>query len=245
MNPIELTPIPNPQSPTPSSPFFDYTDLFFFIGLCVPCLLIALLLTRAAKIFAPAPESIQLLLVQALWYFLAFGSLAVLFRIRYQRPFWESLGWRRISFSVAAAAIAAGPLLALALGLLGSALRTPEIDLPFEQMLGSPATVVLLGIVVVVLGPVAEELAFRGFLMPLLVRSLGAGAGIVLTGVIFGSIHGYEYQWSWRHMLLISLVGCVFGWAKYKTKSTAVSAFMHSTFNLTQFAAFLMQARSL
>src|ERR1700733_4282741 len=156
MNPIELTPIPNPQSPTPSGPFFDYTDLFFFIGLCIPCLLIALLLTRAVKIFAPAPTSIQLLLVQTLWYFLVFGSLAALFRIRYRRPFWRSLGWRPISFVAFAGAIVAGPLLALSVGLLGSALRMPEIEPPFEQMLGSRGAIVFLGILAVILGPVAE-----------------------------------------------------------------------------------------
>ncbi len=131
------------------------------------------------------------------------------------------------------------------MGLLGSALRTPEIDLPFEEMLGSRGTIIFLGILVVVLGPVAEELAFRGFLMPLLSRSFGVAAGIVTTGILFGCLHGHEYQWSWRHMLLISAAGCIFGWAKYKTKSTAASAFMHSTFNLTQFAAFLAQQRSL
>ena len=60
-----------------------------------------------------------------------------------------------------------------------------------------------------------------------------------------GSVHGYEYQWSWQYMLLISLVGCVLGWTKYKTQSTVASALMHSTFNLTQFAAFLVQQRSL
>jgi membrane protease YdiL (CAAX protease family) len=46
-------------------------------------------------------------------------------------------------------------------------------------------------------------------------------------------------------MLLISVAGCVFGWAKYKTGSTAASAFMHSTFNLTQFAALLINARTI
>jgi membrane protease YdiL (CAAX protease family) len=46
-------------------------------------------------------------------------------------------------------------------------------------------------------------------------------------------------------MLLISLVGCAFGWTKYKTQSTLASALMHSAFNLTQFAAFLAQQRSL
>jgi len=242
IEPVEVAPIPNPQSPTP---FFDYTDLFVFIGLCVPCLLIAVLLIRGVRMLSPIPTSVQLLAVQSVWYFLAFGCVAALFRIRYQEPFWRSLGWRSLSFSRSTVALLAGPVLALALGLLGAALHTPEIDLPFQQMLGSPATTISLGIVVVILGPICEELAFRGFLMPLLIRSLGTAGGILVTGFIFGSIHGYEYQWSWRHMLLISLVGCVFGWAKYKTQSTAASAFMHSTFNLTQFAAFLLQARTI
>ncbi|MGP0072164.1 MAG: lysostaphin resistance A-like protein [Bryobacteraceae bacterium] len=243
--PLAPAPIANCQEPIASGPFFDYADFFFFVVLCVPCLFIALLLIRAAKLVAPISTPIQLLLVQSVWYFFVFGALGALFRIRYHRPFWRSLGWRPIAFGGAAGALLAGPVLALSVGLLGSALRTPEINLPFEEMLGSRAAVVLLGILVVILGPVSEELAFRGLLMPLLIRSLGATAGVVLTGVIFGSVHGYEYKWSWQYMLLISLVGCVFGWAKYKTQSTITSAFMHATFNLTQFAAFLVQSRTL
>jgi uncharacterized protein len=104
----------------------------------------------------------------------------------------------------------------------------------------------LLGVVAVVLGPIAEELAFRGFLMPLLIRSThAAAAGIVITGVIFGSAHGYEYKWAWQYMLLVSLAGCVFGWAKYKTRSTVAGALMHSAFNLTQFAALIWRTRAL
>jgi membrane protease YdiL (CAAX protease family) len=242
-----MIPQPEPASPTPHrpQPFWGYPDLLFFIGLCIPCLLIAGLLVRAAKIFAPMPTPIQLLAVQSVWYFLAFGAVAALFRIRYDQPFWQSLGWLPISFSTAAGAILAGPLLMIAIGLLGAALRPPEIELPFEQMLGSPVTTVLLGALVVILGPVAEELAFRGFLMPLLMRSVGAVSGIVLTGVIFGTAHGYEYRWSWQYMVLISLVGCVFAWAKYKTRSTITCALMHSTFNLAQFAALLWRSRTL
>jgi uncharacterized protein len=245
--PLDLSPIPEPPSPIPDprSPFFDYSDFFFFVGLAVASILVAVLLVRAARILIPISMPVQLLLVQSVWYFLAFGALAALFRIRYDQPFWRSLGWCGTTFTAISGAILAGPVLALAVGLLGSALKTPNIELPFEQMLSSRATVVLLGLVVVVLGPVAEELAFRGFLMPLLIRSLGAAAGIVITGVIFGGIHGYEYQWSWQYMLLISFVGCVLGWAKYKTQSTVTSACMHATFNLTQFVAFLAQSRGL
>ena len=48
--PVDLTPIPNPQLPIASpDPFFDYTDLFFFVGFCVPGIFIALLLVRAGS----------------------------------------------------------------------------------------------------------------------------------------------------------------------------------------------------
>lgn len=44
-----------------------------------------------------------------------------------------------------------------------------------------------LGIVIV---PLCEELLFRGFLQPVLVRRLGARVGVVLTAVAFASLHG-------------------------------------------------------
>jgi membrane protease YdiL (CAAX protease family) len=255
---LDLTPAPSPRSVDPSSsepanltpapsplsrePFWDYSDFLLFVLLLASSLAVSLLVSVA---FTRLNIPLRLLLAQTLWYGLAFGALKALLLFRYRRPFWQSLGWRPISFSAAAGAILAGPMLLIAIGLLGSALRTPQIETPFEQMLGSRGTIVLFGILAVILGPVAEELAFRGFLMPLLIRSLGAAGGIVLTGIIFGSIHGYEYQWSWQYMLLISLVGCVFGWARYKTQSTLASALMHSTFNLTQFAALVWQSRSI
>ncbi|HTW64180.1 MAG TPA: type II CAAX endopeptidase family protein [Bryobacteraceae bacterium] len=240
--PLEPSPL-LPEPPPPREPFWDYTDLLLFVFLLFASLALALVV--GIILFSKLNPAFRLLLPQILWYVLAFSALKVLLLIRYGRPFWSSLGWRSIPIPAALGALFMGPVLAISVSLLGAALRTPPIELPFQQMLGAPGANVLLGILVVILGPAAEELAFRGFLMPLLIRSLGASAGIILTGFIFGSIHGYEYEWSWRYMLLISLVGCVLGWAKYRTKSTAASALMHSTFNLTQFAAFLWQSRAL
>jgi len=243
--PQSLTPeslAPSHQPPAPREPFWDYTDFLLFVLLAGSSLAVSLVVGLA---FAKLSIPLRLVVAQTVWYVLAFGALKALLLFRYQQPFWRSLGWRPISFSTAASAILAGPMLVLSIGLLGSALRTPEIELPFQQMLGSRGTIVLFGMLAVILGPVAEELAFRGFLMPLLMRSLGTAGGIVLTGIVFGSIHGYEYEWSWQYMLLISLVGCVFGWARYRTQSTFASALMHSTFNLTQFAALVWHARSI
>jgi uncharacterized protein len=233
---------PESLSPSPQSPFWDYTDFVLFVLLTGSSLAVSLLFGIA---FKKLNVPLRLLVVQVLWYALAFGALKALLLFRYERPFWQSLGWRPISLSAIAGAILAGPALVISIGLLQLVLRAPEIEPPFEQMLGSPSTIALFGIVAVILGPVAEELAFRGFLMPLLMRSLGAAGGIVVTGFVFGSIHGYEYQWSWQYMLLISLVGCIFGWARYRTQSTLASAIMHSTFNLTQFAALIWHQRSI
>jgi membrane protease YdiL (CAAX protease family) len=247
VNPIDplsgepLDAIP-PQSLPSREPFWDYTDFVLFVLLTGSSLAASLLV---GMVFSKLDLSVRLLLVQLLWYVLTFGALKALLLVRYERPFWQSLGWRPISFGAAAGAILVGPLLVISIGLLQFALRAPEVEPPFERMLGSPVTTILFGILAVIIGPVAEELAFRGFLMPLLIRSLGVAGGIILTGVIFGSIHGYEYQWSWQYMLLISTAGCIFGWYKYRTRSTLAAALMHCTFNLTQFAALLWRSRTL
>ena len=236
--------IPPAAARTPE-PFWVYGDLIFFIALCFPSLLIAIAVVgKLAAVLSLDKPFQQVLLLQLIWYVLIFASLYVLFRLRYNRPFWRSLGWKPLSVSATIVSFLGGPVLAAGLGYLGFVLRTPEIPLPFQQLISDRTTVVLTGLFVVALGPVCEELAFRGFMMPLFMRTFGAAIGILLTGFIFGFAHGFEYQWSWRHIVLISTAGSIFGWARYKTGSTAAAAFMHATFNLTQFAAFLAQSRT-
>lgn len=238
---------PTPSPATSSrQPFWTYGDLIFFLALCFPCLLVAYLFVAGLSPVLPSGKPLQqLLLLQLLWYLLIFGSLCALLRLRYHRPFWRSLAWNPLSIGAAIGSFLGGPLLAGGLGFVGFLMRTPEISLPFQQLISDRATMALTGVFVVVLGPVCEELAFRGFMMPLFTRSLGAVPGILITGFLFGLAHGYEYHWSWRHIALITVAGSVFGWARYKTGSTVAAAFLHSTFNLTQFAALLAQSRSL
>jgi hypothetical protein len=225
-------------------PFWNYLDLGFFISLLLPSLFVSALLVKAVAPILPFGNPFQALLGQLIAYVLIFTSLYLLLHLRYGQPFWRSLGW---TFPIAAvtASFLAGPLLAITIGLIGNILQTPEIALPFQKMLDNRPTVVLFAIFVVVLGPLCEELAFRGFLMPLLVRSFGPATGIIATGFLFGSLHGPEYGWHWQHALLISVAGMVFGWVRYRTGSTAVAVAMHSTYNLTQLAAFLVQNRSI
>ncbi len=231
------------HQPPATSPFWSYLDLAFLASLCIPALLVSALAVRGIAALTPLGKPFQGLLAQLIWYALVFGALYALLHVRYKQPFWRSLGFE-VPFRGALLSLFAGPVLAISIGYAGYILRAPDVPLPFDQMLHDRPTLVLFAIFVVILGPLFEELAFRGFLMPLLMRSFGVASGIVATGVLFGGLHAYEYAWSWRHVLLISTAGTVFGWVRHKSGSTAASAFLHSTYNLTQFAAFLAQARA-
>ena len=236
-------PAPPPATHLPT-PFWTYQDLLVLISVFLPILLFSVVIAQLLSAIIPLGRAFAGLLAQSVLYLLVFSVLYGILHVRYRQPFWESLGWKPLRSSTSALCLMGGPVLALSLGYLGYIIRTPEISLPFSQMLDNRPTLLLFFLFVVVLGPLCEELGFRGFLMPLLVRSLGAASGIVLTGVLFGLLHAPEYSWSWRHVLLVSLAGCVFGWVRYKTGSTAAAAYVHSTFNLTQFAAFLAQSRT-
>ena len=241
--PPEPAVIDEPQVSSRGWPFWTYQDLAIFISLAFPSLVVSVVAVRALAGFWHIGKAFEALLAQLIWYALVFTALYLLLHLRYRQPFWRSLGWvapfRGVNLS-----FLAGPFLAIGIGYIGYVIRTPEIQMPFQQMLEDRPTIVLFSIFAVVLGPLCEELAFRGFLMPLLIRSLGAIAGIVLTGLLFGGLHAVEYQWSWRHILLISAAGAVFGWVRYRTGSTAASTFMHSSYNLTQLVAFLSQSKA-
>lgn len=243
--PLETGPTA-PQTPRDTSQnqvFWDYSDLGFFIALSIVSLFVTLLLLRFIPALDALRDPYKLLVGQLIWYVFVFCCLAAILRTRYHRPFWPSLGWLQPRIGTAMASLAAGPAVAIGLGLIGAAMRTPQIPLPFEKMLNGPALIVLFGLLIVLIGPLCEELAFRGFMMPLLIRSLGPAAGIVITGILFGLLHGFEYP-DWRPVVLIATAGVIFGWRRYRTGSTVNSMLMHAGFNMTQFAALMAAERA-
>jgi len=231
-----------PQLPPERDPFWGYDDLLIFAGLAIPCMLLGYGFVKAGLWifdFHLALKTWELLAEQFIGYALLFGVLVVLFRTQYNRPFWHSLGWvtpRLPFFTIAASGVG----LALAILLLGVLIRTPRTESPLSELLKDPTSLVLVAIFGSVVAPVCEELMFRGFLQPLLVRSLGAFAGILATALPFGLLHFQEYGKSWRHVLLISLSGVAFGWMRQATGSTKAAAGMHSAYNAFQFVLLLM-----
>jgi uncharacterized protein len=83
----------------------------------------------------------------------------------------------------------------------------------------------------VMIAPLFEELWFRGFLQPLLCRSLGTVLGIVITGALFGSMHLFEYSNAWQYGVAIALVGIALGYVRLRSGSIIPSIVMHACFN--------------
>ncbi len=124
-------------------------------------------------------------------------------------------------------------------------IHTPNVSTPLTDMMQDRTSVILLATFGVTLGPLCEELAFRGFLQPLLVRSLGAVPGILVAAIPFGLLHFQEYGNSWRHAVLIALAGASFGWMRQATGSTRAAAIMHASYNALFFFVLFAQRREL
>jgi membrane protease YdiL (CAAX protease family) len=223
-------------------PFWSYGDLLIFAGTTIPCMLVGYGLVKAgfwAFGFHPALKTWEMLAAQLAGYVLMLCVLLALFRTEYDRPLWRSLGWvtpRLPFFAIATSGVG----FAMTILLFGGLIGTPRTENALTELLKDPTSLVLVAIFGTIVAPVCEELLFRGFVQPLLVRSLGASAGILLTAIPFGMLHYEEYGRSWRHVLLISLSGVAFGWMRQATGSTKASAGMHSAYNAFQFVLVLM-----
>jgi CAAX protease family protein len=80
-------------------------------------------------------------------------------------------------------------------------------------------------IVIAVIAPVVEELMFRGLGYRLLERD-GTRAAIVVTGVLFGLVHGYVLA-----LPAMVFFGIAIGWLRRKTGSVYPGMLVHGTTN--------------
>lgn len=236
-----------PEAPPPEVyPFWNYADLLLFGGLAIPCMLLGwgfvkILLALLHIHFAV--RAAELLMEQFAGYALLFGLLRQIFRWEYDRPFWSSLAWTRTKLPVLWTVIA-GLVAAFGIAMASYVIRTPNTSNPMTELMQDRISVILLAIFGVTLGPLCEELAFRGFLQPLLVRSAGPVPGILGAAIPFGLLHYQEYGNSWRHALLIALAGSAFGWMRHATGSTKASTIMHAAYNGLFFYALFAQGKA-
>jgi hypothetical protein len=235
--PPHLQPISAPEPA--ENPVWSGWDVLQIAGLTLFTLFIAqLLIVLGARHFAfphaswmeVAQKPSLALLAELLTYVAVALYMILLVEGKYHTRFWQAIRWNwpgMAGFSL----IGIGVLM-LGLDLLGRFLPMPK-STPFDQFFAHRSDAFLTAVFAITLGPLMEELFFRGFLYPVIARRIGIFWGILLTALPFGLIHFIQYGNSWGAVLIIFLVGVVLTAVRAKTKSVASSFLAHAGYNGT------------
>lgn len=169
--------------------------------------------------------------------FIGFVAAFALWRYRLG---WQALGLRAFDRSlwwlpVVAAAAALVSVIVYGAILVGLGFDQPE-QTELQSLFDSNAALPLVGFALVIMAPLSEEIFFRGFIFPGLIRPLGLAGAMVVSGIIFGAFHitGSETV---ALLLPFGAIGALFCWLYYRTGSLWPSIITHFLFNSVGFAA--------
>lgn len=137
--------------------------------------------------------------------------------------------------------VVAGVALAFFVMMAQTVLPMPK-SVPFELYFRDPTGAWLMAIFGTAVAPFVEEMFFRGFLYPVLARSLGMIAGIVLTAAGFALLHQGQLAHAWVPLLLLFFVGLVLTIARARTGSVAPGWLIHVSYNTTLLALLYLQS---
>ena len=119
----------------------------------------------------------------------------------------------------------------------GGQAEVQPIAAEFVGQAGLPlALAVVLAVLVI---PLIEELLFRGFLLPFLVRTLGTARGLLGTSLLFGLMHGPDF------VVPIGCLALVLGWVQLRTGRLAAAWAVHALHNGIQVALIVLSGEVL
>jgi uncharacterized protein len=230
--------LPPPAYPSGENPVWSGWDVLLIIGFTLLMFVITQLIIAPGLLRFAYPHTrwldvaqkpVSALLAQLLTYIVVSLYMILLIEGKYHTRFWQSIRWNWPK-SRAATFVGLGVFM-LGLDFLGRFLPMPKTT-PFDQFFARPADAYLTAVFAISLGPLWEELLFRGFLYPVLARRLGVVWGIVLTAIPFGLLHYLQYR-SWGAVLIIFFVGVILTTVRAVTKSVASSFLAHAGYNAT------------
>jgi hypothetical protein len=172
---------------------------------------------------------------------------------------WNSLALRRYWYWI----VGGGVLLSAGAQALLQLLPAPK-STTFDTLLTSPHSAWLLMAFAVLLAPLTEEIAFRGFLLPALATaydwlalertpaglerwqrsSLHSTSALVFSAIFssipFALLHADQLAHAWGVLGVLYGVSLVLSFVRIRTHSVACSTLMHVTYNLSIFAVILV-----
>jgi membrane protease YdiL (CAAX protease family) len=133
--------------------------------------------------------------------------------------------WRDLALGIVALAVvmAAASGLATALGK-----ESPAFISDTFTTAAAEGMLPLLLVSFVILGPLQEELIFRGFLLRGMAPTIGTWPAILVTAGVWAISHG---QYEWFFIGEIFALGVLFGWIRCRSGSTIVPIVLHVIVN--------------
>jgi membrane protease YdiL (CAAX protease family) len=188
-----------------------------------------------------------------IWYASVFLFLYVTLAVLRDAPFWSSLGWKKLSARLTStwggpwSYFLGGCALAIFVGIASSQVKDTD-KMPIKELFKNRENAVLLMCMAVFVAPLVEETVFRGYLYPLLARMAysvtrrfglqppeairtGVFSSVVITGVLFGLMHGAQLGWTWSVVGLLILVGVIFTFVRARTGTVLASFLLHLGYN--------------
>jgi membrane protease YdiL (CAAX protease family) len=217
----------------------------FVIGGLVTMAFLAHGVTRAQLSSSEREKSLLILTLQPLLYGAILGYLYLRIISAGRRSFWRTMGWRELyGISVPRAYLYLGSLIAggglCLLVTLASEAYGTKAKLPIEQFFQDRETALLFVLLAVLVAPLVEETIFRGYIYPVVARSFGISAGVVITGIAFGLMHEQQLAGGWVQIGLLIVVGIVLTYARARSRTVVASYLMHLGYNSFIALAFLL-----
>jgi membrane protease YdiL (CAAX protease family) len=188
-----------------------------------------------------------------IWYASVFLFLYVTLAVLRDAPFWSSLGWKKLSARLSStwggpwSYFLGGCALAIFVGIASSQVKDTD-NMPIKELFKNRENAFLLMCMAVFVAPLVEETVFRGYFYPLLARMVysvtrrfglkppeairtGVFSSVILTGVLFGLMHGAQLGWTWSVVGLLILVGVIFTFVRARTGTVLASFLLHLGYN--------------
>jgi hypothetical protein len=239
---------------------WGWADLLLLVAMAlIGAFLVSIVLVGVFAAFGMTPSMLQnstnnkslfLIVNQAVLSLGLLGYLAAQIRVRFQSPFWRTIGWRSLQTGaiprrvVYLSLILGGFGLSLLVQLASAALQT-KAKLPIQEYFQDPRSALLLMLMSILLAPLVEETIFRGYIYPVLARSFGVGASVLITGTLFGLLHAPQLWGGWGQILLLIGVGIIFTAARPISRTVVASYILHVSYNSFLFIAFLVASHGL
>lgn len=163
-------------------------------------------------------------------------AAAVLFGRVWSRGFFAGIHWNFHQVKKYwPALLALGVGLGFAIQMASNFLPVPK-ELPVDAFFRNALDAWMVAIFGIFIAPIAEEIAFRGFLYPSLRRWTGGVIAAVLTSIPFALLHAQQVAHAWGPLAMVFLVSMILVGVRERTGSVAASALVHACYNLSIFA---------